>query len=209
MLRPPRSRKTDAPPHATRLLLADTAARLIAERGLDAVDIDAILSEAGVTKGALYHHYENVNDLIVTALLQLYTREVDGMITAFHTVLADSASSSELRERLAMVTRATQDPTRAPFRLQRARVFSLSPTYPALAAQLATEQQRLTDAIAQTVREAQARKWIRPELDPNAVAVFIQAYTLGRIVDDISEAHIDGGSWTALIDHVVDAFLLD
>lgn len=208
MLHPPRRRHTDTRPHPTRVLLADTTARLVSERGLDALDIEEVLTEAGVTKGALYHHFESTNDLIVTALLQLYSRNVDETIAVFLSGLADATTVDDVRERLAAVTRSEQDRSRSSARLERARIFSLCPTHPMLAEQLAVEQQRLTDAIADTVQEAQARRWIKPDLDPHAVAVFIQAYTLGRIIDDVSADPVANEAWVALVDHVVESFLV-
>jgi len=72
---------------------------------------------------------------------------------------------------------------------------------------LAVEQQRLTDALADLIREAQAKGWGSTDFDPHVIAVFVQAYTLGRVLDEISESPIDNDQWVALIDHVVSASL--
>jgi AcrR family transcriptional regulator len=48
---------------ATRAALVDTARRLFAERGYAHVPADEIVAAAGVTRGAMYHHYADKKDL--------------------------------------------------------------------------------------------------------------------------------------------------
>jgi len=74
---------------------------------------------------------------------------------------------------------------------------------------LGIEQERLTDSLADIVRELQARNWVRRSLDPRAVAILIQAYTIGRAVDDVTPNHVDPDAWVAVIDLVMDSVLLD
>jgi hypothetical protein len=50
---------------------------------------------------------------------------------------------------------------------------------------LGLEQERLTTALEDLVQEAKNKELFRSDIDPRVVAVFIQSYTLGKIVDDI------------------------
>ena len=45
-------------PHATRDQILKAAFRSVYEQGLSATSLDAVLARAGLTKGALYHHFE-------------------------------------------------------------------------------------------------------------------------------------------------------
>ena len=53
---------------ATRQALVETAKRLFAERGYEATSIDAVLERAGVSRGALYHHFDNKRTLFEAVL---------------------------------------------------------------------------------------------------------------------------------------------
>jgi hypothetical protein len=46
-----------------------------------------------------------------------------------------------------------------------------------------------------------------PDLPPHVVAVFVQAYTLGRVLDEIAESPVDNDEWVAFIDHMLSATL--
>ena len=65
-----KSRRAD---HAadTRRALVTSARRLFGQRGYTATSLDDICDRAGVTKGALYHHFRNKEDLFVEALEQV------------------------------------------------------------------------------------------------------------------------------------------
>jgi AcrR family transcriptional regulator len=209
MLRTIRKARTNDEPHATRLELIEATCRMIDERGLDGVDIDEVVASVGVTKGALYHHFGSVNGLLVAAVVSLYASNVDENIAAFRSILVDCSSVDEVRQRLGAITRATQDPHRRAVRLHRARVLSQTAADPDLAQQIDAEQRRLTDAIADTVAQAQRRAWVRPDLDPRALAVLIQAYTIGRVIDDVTTDQMSNDAWVSLIDRVIDGFLVD
>ncbi|HJU47289.1 MAG TPA: helix-turn-helix domain-containing protein [Gaiellaceae bacterium] len=56
---------------ATRERILDQAQRLIVDRGFAATSVDAVLAEAGVTKGAFFHHFPSKADL-ARALVDRY-----------------------------------------------------------------------------------------------------------------------------------------
>jgi AcrR family transcriptional regulator len=56
---------------ATRAALTATARRLFAERGYAGVSATEIVSAAGLTRGALYHHYTDKRDLFRAVFVEL------------------------------------------------------------------------------------------------------------------------------------------
>jgi AcrR family transcriptional regulator len=62
-------------PLERRLRILDTAGRVFAERGFDNASINAILEQAGVSKGAAYYYFDSKEDLFWTAV-QHFSREL-------------------------------------------------------------------------------------------------------------------------------------
>lgn len=58
------ARKTKEEAQQTRALLLDAAERLFSERGVAGTTLNDIASAAGVTRGAVYWHFQNKTDLI-------------------------------------------------------------------------------------------------------------------------------------------------
>ncbi len=72
----------------TRQQILDTATRLFAERGFEAVSIDAILTACGISKGALYHHFAG-KDAVFVAVLE----SVEARVTAELAAAAQGATN--------------------------------------------------------------------------------------------------------------------
>jgi len=67
----------------TRMALLRAARRLFGERGYAAVSLDEVCRRARVTKGALYHHFENKEDLFLGVYDQVeadFVREGTGAV---------------------------------------------------------------------------------------------------------------------------------
>src|SRR5947208_1146512 len=60
-VKPPRNREHQS--ESTRAALLATARSLFARRGYPDVSVDEIVQAAGLTKGALYHHYQDKEGL--------------------------------------------------------------------------------------------------------------------------------------------------
>lgn len=74
---------------ATRRMLLDTARRVFAEQGYENVSAEQLVAAAGVTRGALYHHFDDKKDLFRTVVIEVES-ELDQRITEA-ALQADSA----------------------------------------------------------------------------------------------------------------------
>ncbi|HKA03341.1 MAG TPA: TetR/AcrR family transcriptional regulator [Acidimicrobiales bacterium] len=59
---------------STRQHLVDVATRLFAERGYEGTSVEAVLDEAGVSRGSLYHHFATKQALFEAAVDEVETR---------------------------------------------------------------------------------------------------------------------------------------
>ena len=189
--------------HPTRERLVVTLAEIMDEVPPEKVQVDDVLLRSGVSKGSMYYHFEDFGELIDAAFVRRFGQNVDANIAWISTLLATADSRDTFLNGLFELTRMTQGPDRAANRLERARVLGMAAHNPHLRSMLAAEQGRLTEALTDLVREAQSKGWLSTAVEPHAVAVFIQAYTLGQIVNDVADHAMSDDAWIALIDGVV------
>lgn len=193
--------RADGSPHPTHDLIVTSAVRLIKEHGVAAFHIDDVLAAADVTRGALYHHFDNVTDLLESALLAIYSEGIDLNMAFVRSVLATAASADDFRSGVLAANRAYahNEELRAVRRL-RAHAMATITEGSKFAADLASKQQALTDAYVEVISDAQHRGWVSRAVDPTALATFIQAYSFGVIIDDVSEVHLDRDRWASIIE---------
>ena len=193
--------------HPTKVHLTEAASTLIDEFGSQGFTVEQLLEKSNISKGSLYHHFEDFHDVIMQAQVSRFARYVEDDITALTNVLLAASSREDMFGRLDLISRATHDPARSVRRADRIEILAGSRHSEKMKNALAPTQARLTGAIADLVREMQAKEFVSEDLDPAAVAVFIQAYSLGLIVNDVSNEPIDLEEWHAMISRMTRGLL--
>ena len=186
--------------HPTKRALVQTVLDQLKTKKPSDLTSELILETAGISKGSLYHHFEDFDDLIETAQVFRYAAYVDQSIHLLTKVFQMAKNKEEMVAELKKVTRFTQSPDLMPQRMDRATSISLANANPRMMKKLNVQQDRLNEALIDIFREARDRGWINKEVDLHAGAVFIQAYTLGIIINDVSGKKLDSKAWTDLID---------
>ena len=104
----PRKSTPGRDPERTRRRLLEAGFREVYQRGFQSADLDAVLDRAGVTKGALYYHFENKEALghaIVEEIIGEMTRQKwllplqsgNPIDTLIHIVQSTSTDAPEIR----------------------------------------------------------------------------------------------------------------
>jgi len=98
-----RRRRTQADRSAaTRAALVKAARELFADRGFAATSRDEIAERAGVTRGALYHHFESKTAVAAGVVAALEVELVERVVTA-------AAEADDVRTQLHLACRAYMD----------------------------------------------------------------------------------------------------
>lgn len=195
--------------HPTRDRLIETMVELLDGSDPEHITADQVLSASGVSKGSLYHHFEDFEDLLEAALIARFSVNVDVTIDAMSKILATVNSRDEMLEALRELNVYNQAQSRSSYRLERARAAGLTYSSPRFHDALGQEQERLTEAFIDLFKEAQNKGWMSKDIDARAAAVFVQAYTVGRVVDDIAPEKVDPDAWISLIMAVIDKAILN
>ena len=190
--------------HPTKERLILTTVELMGGEHPDKVHVDQVLAESGISKGSLYHHFQDFSDLIESALIYRFSANVDRNIDAITNLVTSARSREEFFRGLGQVTAMTQGAELAPIRFERARALGIAGNSDRFRVKLGAEQQRVTDALTDLFREAQSKGWMNSEFDPRAAAVFIQSYTLGKVVDDVTPDPMSHEAWIALIGRITE-----
>ena len=194
--------------HPTKAKLIETTAQLLREVPQGDISSELILTRSGISKGSMYHHFEDLEELIETALLERYARWVEVSVAGMTQILTSAKTSNDIYLGLIEVTKRTQSRELRDERFFRAEVLTKANASPRLSTQLKKLQKNLTDSLTDLIREAQERGFFTKELEAKSIAVFIQAYTLGKIIDDASDEPVDQEAYAHLINSIVrDVFL--
>ena len=194
--------------HPTAVALVQTVEKLLDESSISNILSEKVLEISGISKGSLYHHFEDFQELIEISLLHRYSKWIDATIDAMAKLLYSARTKDELRLALFDVTARTQRDSLRSVRIERARIFAEADRNPRLAARLTKESERMTSSIEDLIREVISRGLFKDGLSPRAVAVFIQAYSTGYIINDFTENKLAEKEWVNLINSIIDQMFI-
>ena len=66
------------------------------------------------------------------------------------------------------------------------------------------ETNRLTEAIADVTNEVKNKGLFRKDINSRALATFVQAYSLGKIVNDYNPSGVNEDEWVEFIMAIID-----
>lgn len=189
--------------HPTKTLLIETAVKLMDTQLPHEIAVDEILELSGISKGSLYHHFEDLAELLEAAQVARYADWVDRSIELIVAIMSKAKTKEDLFEGVKKMTTLTQSAEFKGFRYERARTIGNSQGHQRFQDLLAAEQERLTSGLTDIIREVIEKGFFDKKLNPHVFAVFIQSYTLGKIVDDIVTNPLDPNDWDNFINHMV------
>ena len=185
--------------HPTKTKLVETTVQLLQTMPAEEISVDLVLSISKISKGSMYHHFVDLSDLLDTAITERYAKWVDRSIEVMSQILTDGSTSDEIYQGLVKVTQQTQSPLQRGERMQRVQAIAKTNGNSRLTEMLSSEQERLTEALTDIIFESQQQGFVNEDLDPRSLAVFIQSYTLGKIVEDFSSTPMEEEKWNHLV----------
>jgi len=176
--KPGRNAPTPRDPERTRGRLLQAAFREMHRSGFRSADLDAILSKAGVTKGALYHHFDNkealgyavVDEVIASKVHQKWVQPLRNAENPIDVLIRIFQSESQKREdvqRGCYLLNLSQEMSGLDegFRRRTARIYK-----------------NWHDAMAEALRQGQKRRVVRSDINANETATFLIAAWEGYAV---------------------------
>ena len=165
-------------PERTRKRLLQAAFQEIYRSGFRSADVDAILAKAGVTKGALYYHFDSkealgyavVDEVIASNLHQKWVqplRNAKNPIDVLVRIIQSESLKREDVQRGCPLLNLSQEMSGLDegFRRRTARLYK-----------------DWHDAMAEALREGQKRRVVRSDINANETATFLIAAWEGYVV---------------------------
>ena len=195
--------------HKTKRALIDTVLTLMDGVPSTPVTMLDVLTTSGYTSGALYYHFEDFPDLIEHALVDIYSSYTTSGIAGLAEIISSSQTSTDAKRSLTSLIQARHGDNQAKLRAAVAWIAAQATFQPTLQEKLGPAQLEMTQKISDTISAGQTKGIVKLNRDPYALAVFIQAYALGRIVDDLAGKQMESRTWSQLIIDMVSEFILE
>ena len=186
----------------TRHNLIQATSDLMDLHAIEDISASMILERAGASKSSMYHFFEDFGDLLDETYVVRFGENVRVSIVVIEKIIARSTTKEEFFVALDRLTASTQDRGLASLRFSRARELARSERNEKFQKSLGKLQQQLTDSLTSAFQTAQDKGFLNKDFEARTGAVFIQAYTLGRIVDDITENQMNDADWQKLIGRI-------
>jgi AcrR family transcriptional regulator len=191
----------------TKALLIDAALEVIENEGVNALRLDALVSSVGVTKGSLYWHFKDRDDLIRAALQEQMRRLTEDSMSGVSEALASSKNLGEYLLQVQSVIADPYDETEVVQRWRRLELLLAARQDPELSTAMREIQVHGMAAYSQVMRDAQESGILRSDLDPAAVAVAISALAMGAnvLISTMGEDAPSRDSWFGLMAFLIGA----
>ena len=186
--------------HLTRQQLLDVTVEMLGEVSHEDLTMAIVLEKANVSKSSLYHFFEDFKDLLGEALLERFRRSVLTDVTK--EAARKSKSQEDYFIALDKITTLVQSRGRATIRFERAQIIGRARKDEKFRLALGIIQQELTDALTEAFAVAQEKGFLTTTIEPRTIAVFVQSYTLGKVVDDLTQDQMNDKDWNRLIGQI-------
>jgi AcrR family transcriptional regulator len=187
----------------TKQRLIDATSELMDELPLEEISAALVLERTGASKSSMYHFFEDFSELLEETFLVRFAASVEASGRAIKEIIKASTTQEGFFNALETVTKSSQARGTSVIRFQRARMLARCERNDRFRKSLGDIQENLTDFLAEAFEMAQQKGFVNYDFDPRTGAVFIQAYTLGKVVDDITQVHMDDADWERLIGAVL------
>ena len=188
--------------HETKQHLIQATSELMDIHAIEDISAAMVLQRAGASKSSMYHFFDDFNDLLEETYLLRFRESIGASITVIDKIIKSSNTKEEFFLGLDRLTASTQARDKAALRFSRARMFGRSERQEKFKNSLGELQQQLTDSLTEAFELAQDKGFLNKKFEARTGAVFIQAYTLGRIVDDVTDNHMNDQDWEKLISRI-------
>ena len=196
----------EPPLHPTAQKLVDTVIEMLQTTSYNNIKSENVLVRSGITRGPLYHHFEDFDDLIQTAQIQLYKKFVLDVTSQLVNVLNSAEDLATVQNKLKEFINVRSEKIADNVLRQRIGIIHNAASHPALREKLFESQETLTQEWMKAYQICLDRGWADPTVDARCVSILMQATFIGRVLDGMSNVQMDLEEWKKVLIRLFDTF---
>lgn len=194
------------PIHPTAQRLVDTVKEMLKDTSYNNIKSENVLLRSGISRGPLYHHFANFDELIQIAQTQIYQDYVGLLSDALMSASIALEDPMATRDEFAKIIGSSQVGNSVSLRRQRVGIVHNASSTKSFSEKLGITQEGLTQQWMKIYQISVDKGWADPSLDPRTVSILLQSTLFGRILDDISPIQMNSDAWVVTLIRLLDNF---
>ena len=196
----------ETPLHPTAQKLVDTVIEMLQTTSYNNIKSENVLLRSGITRGPLYHHFADFDDLIEAAQIQLYKSFVLEVISQLLKVIEATDDLEGARTELHAFVKARTVKISDVVLRQRVGIIHNAASQPKLRKKLNQTQESMTQQWMKAYQICLEKGWADPTIDSRCVAILMQSAFIGRVLDGMSNVQMNPREWVKVLNTLFDRF---
>jgi AcrR family transcriptional regulator len=192
--------------HPTAQKLVDTVIEMLKTTPYNSIKSENVLMRSEISRGPLYHHFSNFEELIETAQTQIFLASVAVWVTALANGIETSADADCAREQVRILVASESMKVTIQQLTQGIGIIHNASSIEPLHQRLGKTQEKLTQEWMMVYQLCVDKGWADPKMDARSVAVLVQAAFTGRILDNLSSVQMKSDDWVQVLLRLFDGF---
>jgi len=177
--------------------------------GLNRIDIDSILRKSKVSKGSLYHHFGSKDGLLAAAEAQQFMSYLKIEGDVLRTAIEKCETKVQFRSLTATVMKLSGLKDNREFRKKRLRAIAMSFNNVELAKIMKNAQRESMQSLAESLKIAQDRGWIKTDADLLALSYWLSGVFIGHVMLDITDQPDLDSRWSEVAILALESFVAE
>ena len=194
--------------HPTAQKLVDTVIVMLETIPYTSIKSETVLSRSGISRGPLYHHFQDFDDLISEAHTQIYKNSANHLAMGLIDGIALANTPSEaLRMFLSSLNRLVAQDSSGRRRILLGVLHDALSTIK-VRKEISAIQESITERWIEIHQLCIERGWASNATDSRVVAIIMQSALLGSTFDDLSPKQINQDIWIQTLSDLFQHFFL-
>jgi len=196
----------EPPLHPTAQKLVNTVIEMLKTTSYNNIKSESVLLKSGISRGPMYHHFANFEDLIETAQIQIYKEFASEAIQELVNAVNSIEDPFKAREQFGKVFVVKSNLKSENDLRLRVGIIHNAASIKSLREKLSRTQESMTLEWIKAYNLCVDKGWADPKMDARAVAILMQSTFIGRVIDNLSKEQMDPALWLQALLRLFDSF---